>query len=201
MNRHTLPNLPYDYKALEPNISEQQLTIHHQKHHKAYVDNANVIMDKLDKARKENSDMDIKSALKSLSFNIGGHILHSLFWKNLSPKGGEPKGAIADAIKKEFGSFERFRKEFTEAAVSAEGSGWAALAYCSMTKDLAIMQIEKHNVNIYPMFSLLLVLDVWEHAYYLDYKNARAQFVENFWKITDWNEVERRFKEVKNNNN
>jgi Fe-Mn family superoxide dismutase len=198
-NFYVLPNLPYGYKDLEPHISEEQLKIHHSKHHQAYVNGANAIFQKLDKARKESADLDVKSALKELSFNIGGHVLHSLFWDNLAPVGkggGTPGGILGDAIKKEFGSFERFRKEFSQAAVSVEGSGWAALTFCKQTKRPLIMQIEKHNTNIYPTFRILMVLDVFEHAYYIDYKNERAKFVEAFWNIVNWNEVNKRLKEL-----
>ncbi len=192
---YVLPKLPYGYKDLEPYISEEQLGIHHDKHHQGYVNGANAILEKLDKARKENVDLDMKSTLKSLSFNIGGHVLHSFFWPGLAPAGkggGEPGGALGDAIMKEFGSFARFKKEFSEAANSVEGSGWAALSFCRQTQRPIIMQIEKHNTNVYPAFRILMVLDVWEHAYYLDYKNARAQFVEAFWNIVNWDEIGRR---------
>ena len=193
---YVLPELPYGYKDLEPHISEEQLKLHHDKHHQAYVNKANDILEKLDKAREGNVDLDIKSILKSLSFNIGGHLLHSLFWKNLAPadKGGgsEPSKEIDEAIKKEFGSFERFKKEFSEAAKSVEGSGWAALTYCKQTKRPIIMQIEKHNVNVYPMFNIILVVDVWEHAYYIDYKNERGKFVDAFWNMVNWEEVNKR---------
>jgi Fe-Mn family superoxide dismutase len=198
-NLYKLPELAYGYAELEPHISETQLTIHHQKHHAAYVKGANGILEKLDAARKDGTDVDIKSTLKELSFNIGGHILHSLFWGNLAPAGkggGAPGGALGDACTKEFGSFERFKKEFSTAAASVEGSGWAALTYCSLTKRPIIMQIEKHNTNIYPMFNILMVLDVWEHAYYLDYKNARPEFVEAFWNIVNWDEVGKRLKKI-----
>ncbi|MBC7079529.1 MAG: superoxide dismutase [Methanothrix sp.] len=194
---YTLPELPYGAKDLEPYISEAQLKLHHDKHHLAYVNGANAILEKLDKARREGADIDQKSTLKELSFHIGGHLLHSLFWANMrKPPSVGPVGALADEIKDEFGSFERFRKEFTAAAVSVEGSGWAALAYCMQTRRPIIMQIEKHNTNICPMFRLLLVLDVWEHAYYLDYRNDRAKFVEAFWQIADWEEANRRFESL-----
>jgi Fe-Mn family superoxide dismutase len=197
MGSYTLPELPYGYKDLEPHISEEQLTIHYQKHHNAYVSGANAILEKLDKARADGADLDVKSTLKELSFQIGGHILHSLFWANLAPAGkggGEPSGALGDAIDKEFGSFERFKKEFTQAAVSVEGSGWAVLTLCEKTDRPIIMQIEKHNVNVYPAFKILMVLDVWEHAYYLDYKNVRPDFVNAFWNIVNWGEVNKRLK-------
>jgi len=194
---YTLPQLPYGYKDLVPYISEEQLTIHHQKHHQAYVNGANAILEKIEKTRRDGTDLDMKSTLKELSFNIGGHILHSLFWENLAPAGkggGEPKGMLAEVIKKEFGSFERFKKESSQAALSVEGSGWAVLAFCEKTNRPLIMQIEKHNTNVYPTFKILMVLDVFEHAYYLDYKNERAKFVEAFWNIVNWESVEKRLK-------
>ncbi|MBI4744603.1 MAG: superoxide dismutase [Actinobacteria bacterium] len=193
---YSLPQLSYGYNELEPHISEEQLRIHHDKHHQAYVNGANAILQKLEKARKENADLDIKSTLKELSFNIGGHLLHSLFWGNLAPAnraGGAPSGNLNDVIENEFGSFERFKKEFTQAAVSVEGSGWTALTFCRETNRPMIMQIEKHNVNVYPMFRILMVLDVFEHAYYIDYKNDRAKFVDAFWNIVNWDEVSKRF--------
>ena len=196
---YSLPELPYAYNALEPYISEAQLRLHHDKHHAAYVNGANAILERLDKARQAGTDVDMKATLKELSFQAGGHVLHSLFWQNLAPAakaGKEPGGVLADALKKEFGSFERFKKEFSAAAASTEGSGWAALAWCGMTGRPLIMQIEKHNVNVYPMFRILMVLDVWEHAYYLDYKNERPKFVEAFWNIVNWDEVNKRLEAI-----
>lgn len=135
--------------------------------------------------------------MKELSFNIGGQLLHSLFWGNLAPTGRyeKPAGILGNEIKGEFGSFERFKKEFTQAALSVEGSGWAALSYCRRTERPLIMQIEKHNVNVYPMFRIILVLDVFEHAYYIDYKNDRARFVDAFWNIVNWDEAGKRLDE------
>ncbi len=186
----SLPKLPYDYKALEPYLSELQLTLHHDKHHLAYVNGANAIFAKLDKARQENAEIDVKSTLKELSFHIGGHMLHTTFWNSMAPPGkgggGKPEGLIAEALMKEFGSYERFKKEFSQAATSVEGSGWAALAMHPCIDRPLIMQIEKHNVNVYPALRFLLVLDVWEHAYYVDYKNDRAKFVEGFWNVVNW---------------
>jgi Fe-Mn family superoxide dismutase len=196
----SLPKLPYDYKALMPIMSEEQLKLHHDKHHQAYVNGANALFEKLDKARKENTDIDMKATLKELSFHIGGHLLHSTFWENMAPAGkggGKPNGAIADVIDKEFGSFERFKMEFTKAAISVEGSGWAALAMEQCVDRPLIMQIEKHNVNVYPSFCFLLVLDVWEHAYYLDYKNDRAKYVDGFWNVVNWDYANKILKNVK----
>jgi Fe-Mn family superoxide dismutase len=193
---YSLPKLPYDYKALAPAMSEEQLTLHHTKHHNAYVTGANALLQKFDAARKENADLDMKAALKELSFHVGGFRLHNLFWGNLAPAGkgggGIPKGELAQALDAEFGKFDRFKKEFTQAAASVEGSGWAALSYCRMTGRPIILQIEKHNVNVVPGFTILMVLDVWEHAYYLDYKNDRPKFIEAFWSIVNWDEVNKR---------
>lgn len=196
---YSLPQLKYAYNELAPYMSEQQLTIHHQKHHQAYVNGANAILEKINKARTDVADLDMKPTLKELSFNIGGHILHSLFWNNLAPAnqtGLRPTGTLIDVIEKEFGSFERFKKEFTQTAVSVEGSGWASLAFCKQTNRPIIMQIEKHNVNVYPTFKILMTLDVWEHAYYIDYKNERAKFVEAFWNIVNWDQVSKRLEEL-----
>jgi len=194
---YTLPHLPYGYKALAPYISEVQLTLHHQKHHQAYVTGANAILEKLDKARKENADLDMKALLKELSFHLGGFRLHTMFWENLAPSGvgggGIPKGALAAAINEEFGTFERFKKEFTQTASSVEGSGWAVLTYCMNTGRLMMMQVEKHNVNLIPGYRILMALDLWEHAYYLDYKNDRAKFIDAFWHLVNWDAVDARF--------
>jgi len=194
---YTLPELPYGYADLEPHISEEQLRIHHDKHHAGYVKGANATFEKLDQARKTGSEIDIKATLKELSFHLGGNTLHTIFWHNMSPDGGgEPGGKLAEAISRDFGSFENFKNEFTKAAASVEGSGWAALAYCEKINKLAVMQIEKHSVNVYPMWYILMCVDVWEHAHYLDYKNERGQFIEAFWKIANWKYVAERFENI-----
>ncbi len=194
---YTLPDLSYGYKDLEPYISEEQLKIHHEKHHAAYVKGANSIFERLKESREKDTNLDMKAVLKELSFHIGGHILHSLFWFNIAPEknggGGKPGGRLTEAIIEEFGSFERFKLEFTQAVLSIEGSGWVALTYDEDTKRLLIMQIEKHNLNIYPGFVILMVIDFWEHAYYLDYKNEKVKFVDAFWNVVNWEEVEKRF--------
>jgi Fe-Mn family superoxide dismutase len=194
---YALPALPYGYADLVPYISEEQLKLHHTKHHQAYVTGANNILAKLEKARADVGDLDMKAVLKEFSFHLGGNDLHTLFWFNLSPAGkgggGEPTGKLAAAITVEFGNIARFKKEFTQAASSVEGSGWAALTYLKETGRLAIMQIEKHNVNFPAGSPVLMALDVWEHAYYLDYKNDRAKFIEAFWSIVNWGVVGQRF--------
>jgi len=197
---YVLPNLPYDYTSLKPHLSEELLKLHHDKHHAAYVTGANAILQKMDKARADNTDFDTKATFKELSFHIGGHILHSLFWKNLAPAdkggGGKPSGKIEKVINEEYGSFDRFKKLFSQAATSVEGSGWAALTFCKGTQRPIMMQVEKHNTNVYPQFKILMVLDVWEHAYYPDYKNDRGKFVEAFWNIVNWSEVNHRLEKV-----
>jgi len=196
---YVLPKLPYGYGDLSPYMSEEQLRVHHSIHHQAYVNGANAVLKKLESARKESADVDVKAALKELSWNVGGHVLHSIFWRNLAPPGkggGRPGGKLADLIEGEFGGFERFKKEFSQAAITVEGSGWAALTLCKLTGRLLIMQIEKHNVNVVPGCPVLMVLDVFEHAYYIDYKNRRADYVEAFWSIVDWDEVDKRLEKA-----
>lgn len=197
--RYLLPNLKYSYNDLEPYISQELLKIHHQKHHQAYVDGANKILDNIEDSRNKEFNLDLKSTLKSLSFNVGGHVLHTLFWENLIP-GNEniklPEGKIAELIKFEFKSFDNFKKEFSQTALSVEGSGWATLVFDLELEKLMIMQIEKHNNNIYPKAIILMVLDVFEHAYYLDYKNDRSKFIDNFWHIINWEVVNIRLKNL-----
>ena len=180
-------------------MSEEVLILHHDKHHAAYVNAANALIEKIQDAREKNAELDYKSVLKALSFNAGGHILHETFWKVMAPENSgknKPSGKVLKEIEKEFGSFERFKTEFSETAKSVEGSGWAILAFNKELKSLSLIQVEKHNVNFYPGQKVLLCLDVWEHAYYLDFKNDRAKFVENWWNIVNWDEVEKRFSEA-----
>ncbi len=200
LKKYELPPLPYAPDALEPHISKEQLSLHHDKHHQAYVTGANADLEKLEKARQEGTEIDMKALLKELSFNIGGHVLHDLFWPTMAPAGkgggGPPGGALADLIDGEWGSFDRFKAEFTKTAASVEGSGWAALAYCTMTDRPMIMQIEKHNNHVYPTFRILMVLDVWEHAYYVDHRNNRAGFIEAFWNVVNWDTVNKRLENL-----
>jgi Fe-Mn family superoxide dismutase len=196
---YELPKLSYDYKDLAPYMSEEQLRIHHTKHHRAYVDGANAIVQKLEMARTEGIHLDMRATLKDLSFNIGGRLLHSLFWNNLMPNGedGKRPNSMLDAVlEKEFGTIDRFKEEFSQAAASVEGSGWAALAFCMSTQRPIIMQIEKHNNNIFPMYGILMLLDMFEHAYYIDYKNDRAKYIQAFWHIVDWDAVGKRLQTV-----
>jgi Fe-Mn family superoxide dismutase len=204
----TLPKLPYDYNALAPYISEEQLKLHHDKHHQAYVNGANKLLANIDEAMKTGTQLDywisfgyVKALAKELSFNIGGHMMHTTFWENMAPAGkgggGQPVGAIAELINKEFGSFDIFKKMFSATATSTEGSGWAALAMHPCIGRPIIVQIEKHNINVIPNFQILMALDVWEHAYYVDYKNDRAKFVEAFWNVVNWDKVNKNLSLVK----
>jgi Fe-Mn family superoxide dismutase len=190
---YKLPELVFEYNELEPAISQKQLTIHHDKHHKAYVDKANGLL-----AQMDDGEFDAKNIAKGLSFNVGGHILHSLFWENLkSPQEkNEPQGSVKTALEEQFDSFEVFKDKFSYLAMTIEGSGWAALTYCPMTERLLLTQIEKHNLYLYPGYKILMVLDMWEHAYYLDYQNEKEKYVESFWKIVDWNKINSRLDEA-----
>ncbi len=197
---YALPDLPYTYDALAPYMSKELVTLHHDKHHAAYVNGANAILQRLDKAKADGADFDTKATYKEMSFHVGGHLLHYIFWENLAPAGkgggGAPTGTLAQLMDREYGSFERFKKIFSQAAASVEGSGWATLTFCTLTNRPIIMQVEKHNMNIYPMFRILMALDVWEHAYYLDYKNDRAKFIEAYWNIVNWGAVSKSLEEV-----
>ncbi|MDT7858986.1 MAG: superoxide dismutase [Candidatus Aenigmarchaeota archaeon] len=188
-----LPPLPYKYNALEPVISQKIMELHHDKHHKSYVDGANAALEKLEKYRKGEIEIDVRATLRDLSFHMNGHVLHSIFWPNMKPpeENNKPGGKIADLINKVFGSFESFKKEFSNAAKSVEGSGWAVLAK-DEKDNLYVFQIEKHNLMHVAGFKPLLVLDVWEHAYYLDYLNDRGKYVDNWWKVVNWDDVEKR---------
>ncbi|MFA5108152.1 MAG: superoxide dismutase [Candidatus Micrarchaeia archaeon] len=194
MKKYELPKLDYDYGALEPVISAKIMELHHAKHHAGYVKGANDALETLEKLRSNQTNGSVGDVLRKLSFNLNGHLMHSLFWKNMRPpkENNMPKGKIADALKRDFGSFEAFAKQFSETAVSVEGSGWAALVK-DEEKNLFLVQIEKHNLMHLSGFKPLLVLDVWEHAYYLDYQNKRADFVQNWWKLVNWEYVNSQF--------
>ena len=198
---YSLPKLPYDFDALKPYISEEQLKLHYQKHHQAYVNGANAVLEKLDKARKDNTDLDMKATTQRafIPFRRLSPAQPVLGESGSAGKGGggTPKGELAKAIDAEFGTFDRFKKEFNQTASSVEGSGWAVLTFCEKTQRPLILQVEKHNVNIIPGFPILMVLDVWEHAYYLDYKNDRGKFIEAFWNIVNWDMVGKRFNALK----
>jgi superoxide dismutase, Fe-Mn family len=195
---YTLPDLPYDYSALEPHLSATLLELHHAKHHAAYAKGANATLEKLANARTEDSFDTINQLQKNLAFHVSGHILHSVFWTNMSPDGGgKPEGDLAAAIDESLGSFEGFRQQLSEAATNVQGSGWGALAWEPMAQRLVVEQVYDHQGNIGNGTVPLMVLDMWEHAYYLDYKNVKGDWVDAFWQIVAWPDVAKRFDRVR----
>lgn len=195
---YKLPPLPYPYHALEPYIDKQTLTLHHDKHHAGYVQKFNLALKKLEEARAKGDYALVKHWSREAAFNGSGHVLHTLYWENMSPKGGgEPKSELMAAVKRDFGDFKQFCAQFIAATNAVEGSGWGILTYEPMGNKLLILQAEKHqNLTVWGVFPLL-VCDVWEHAYYLKYQNRRAEYVKNFWNIINWAEVEHRYKMAK----
>jgi superoxide dismutase, Fe-Mn family len=192
-----LPPLPYANDALEPYIDKETLGLHHGKHHAAYVKGFNDAMKKLEEARASGDYSLIKHWSREFAFHGSGHVLHSLYWANMTHKPAEPKGEFADALVKFFGGLDPFRKQFAAATNGVEGSGWGVLAYEPYMGHLVILQAEKHqDMTIWGVYPLL-VCDVWEHAYYLKYQNRRSEYVENFFKVLNWAEVERRYQKVK----
>ena len=194
MADYTLPELAYDYSALAPSISGAIMELHHSKHHQAYVTGANTALAQLADARDKGDFAWVNKLEKDLAFNLGGHINHSIFWTNLSPDGGDkPTGDLAAAIDDQFGSFDKFTAHFTAVALGVQGSGWAVLAYDSIGQKLIIVQFFDQQGNLPAGIVPILMLDVWEHAYYLDYKNVRADYVKAFWNIANWENAQARF--------
>ena len=194
---HTLPDLPYPYNALEPYISEEIMKLHHDKHHRSYVDGLNRAEIKLKTARETNDFSFIKHWSRELAFHGSGHYLHTIFWRNMSPNGGgSPQGMLKGEIQHYFGSFEAFKKQFSEAAKQVEGVGWALLVWSPRARHLEVLQSERHMLLTQWDTIPLLVLDVWEHAYYLQYKNNRAEYVDKWWSLVNWHDVEMRFEKA-----
>jgi Fe-Mn family superoxide dismutase len=194
MPQYALPDLPYDYSALEPHISAKIMELHHGKHHAAYVKNANAVLERLDEARKKEDFTRVAAFEKALAFNLSGHVLHSIFWQNLMKKGGgEPKGALADAIKKDLGGFAMFQRQMNEVAGTIMGSGWAALVWEPLGQRLLVTQIYDHQSNLAQSGVPLMVIDAWEHAYYLQYQNRKAEFFTAVWNVWNWKDITARF--------
>ncbi|GIU86649.1 MAG: superoxide dismutase [Fe-Zn] 1 [Acidimicrobiia bacterium] len=194
MRPYELPDLPYDHGALEPHYSARVLELHHGKHHAAYVKGLNTTIERLDAARAAGDLSSIVGLEKTLAFNLSGHVLHTIFWQNLSPDGGgRPEGELAAAIDDGFGSFDAFRAQLSEAANTVQGSGWGALSWEPLGQRLFVEQIYDHQGNVGQSGVLLLVVDAWEHAYYLQYENRRAEYVDAIWNVVDWEDVARRF--------
>lgn len=197
IGQHTLPPLPYAYNGLEPYISTEIMKLHHDIHHQSYVDGLNKAEKMMKKARETNDYSLLKHWEREAAFHGSGHYLHTIFWEVMNPKGGgEPNGLLLNQIKKDFGSYEAFKKQFSEAAKQVEGVGWAILVWSPRTRRLEILQSERHMLLTQWDTIPLLVLDVWEHAYYLQYKNNRGTYVDNWWKIVYWPTVAERFQKA-----
>lgn len=201
MPSYTLPDLPYDFSALEPSISAQIMELHYLKHHQAYITNLNLALEKYLEAEKKH-DLEAMIALhQAIQFNGGGHINHSIFWTNLAPStkqgGHPPKGELAKMIQSQWGSFEKFIEKFSLVTVAIQGSGWGWLGYDPAGKSLVVTTCANQDPLSIKGYVPLLGIDVWEHAYYLQYKNVRAEYVKNIWKIINWENVENRFLELK----
>ncbi|WP_075982184.1 superoxide dismutase [Bacillus massilinigeriensis] len=195
---HRLPPLPYGYNGLEPHISAEIMELHHKKHHQSYVDGLNKAEKMLEKARKDKDFSLVKHWSRELAFHGSGHYLHTIFWNNMSPQGGgRPQGSLLKEIESYFGSYEAFVNQFTEAAKQVEGVGWAILVWSPRSRHLEILQSERHMLLTQWDTIPLLVLDVWEHAYYLQYKNNRADYVKNWWNVVNWRNVEERWDQAR----
>jgi Fe-Mn family superoxide dismutase len=195
---YDLPDLPYDYSALEPHISGEIMQLHHDKHHKTYVDGANAAHEKLAEARDKGDFATINPQERNLAFHTSGHVLHCIFWNNLSPDGGgEPSGEIASQIEADFGSFEGFKGQFSAAAIQLQGNGWATLSWEPVGQKLIVLQYENHQSVTAQGSVPLLVLDVWEHAFYLQYKNVKPDYVSAAWNAFSWEDVSQRLDAAK----
>ncbi|SET58786.1 superoxide dismutase, Fe-Mn family [Oceanobacillus limi] len=193
---HKLPPLPYDYDALEPYINEEIMRLHHDRHHQSYVDGLNKAEKALYTAKE--SKAPIKHWLREQAFNGSGHYLHTIFWDNMTPNSTKrPSGEILGQLEKDFGSWKKFKELFSDVANSVEGNGWAVLFWAPRSGKLGIQSFEKHQLFQVPDTIPLLVLDVWEHAYYLQYKNDKASYVKNWWNVVNWDNVNKRFMEAK----
>lgn len=193
--QYVLPPLPYDYDALEPFIDAATLKLHHGKHHAGYVAGANAAVAKLKEITNGEGDASLTTHwVRQLAFHGSGHAMHCIFWENMTPDPKPaPEGALAEAIKDSFGSFDGFVKAYKAASAGIEGSGWGVLAYEPLSKRLVILGVEKHQNLTVTGITPLLVCDVWEHAYYLKYQNNRGTFIDNFMKAINWNDVEARY--------
>ncbi|WP_423924104.1 superoxide dismutase [Frigoribacterium sp. 2-23] len=193
MAEYTLPDLPYDYSALAPHISATIMELHHSKHHNTYVTGANTANAALAEARDKGDLANVNKLEKDLAFNLGGHVNHSIFWTNLTPETGEPTGDLLEAIGRDFGDLDKFKAHFTATALGVQGSGWSVLAYDVIGQRLSVFQLFDQQGNVPFGLVPLLMLDVWEHAYYLDYQNVRADYVKAFWNIVNWDNVAQRY--------
>ena len=194
MAEYTLPDLPYDSAALEPHISGRIMELHHDKHHAAYVTGVNTALERLAEAREKGVFDAVNLHEKNLAFNLGGHVNHSAFWANLTPEFGQrPDGELGAAIDEYFGSFEAFQKHFGATAIGIQGSGWAILAWDSVGQKLVVFQLFDQQGNIPVGVVPIVLLDMWEHAFYLDYVNVKADYLKAWWNIVNWADAAERF--------
>ena len=203
MADYTLPELDYDYGALEPHISGKIMELHHSKHHQTYVNGANTALEKLAEAREDGTIAGKVFGLSAnLAFHLGGHTNHSIFWKNLSPNGGDkPVGDLADAIDNDFGSFDKFQAHFTAAATTLQGSGWAILGWDTIGQRLVIEQLTDQSGNTSAALIPVVMLDMWEHAFYLDYQNVKPDYVKAWWNVVNWADAGERFDRARTQGN
>lgn len=194
MSIYQLPDLTYDYSALEPAISGEIMELHHSKHHAAYVAGANRTLEQIADAREADDFSHIGGLERTLAFNLAGHALHAMFWENLTPDGDDrPRGELAAAIDQQLSGYDRMRAEMTAVAGTVQGSGWAVLAWDSIGQRLVIHQLYDHHSNVAITSTPLLVMDVWEHAFYLQYRNVKGDYIERLWSLVNWADVGRRF--------
>jgi Fe-Mn family superoxide dismutase len=195
MAQYVLPEMGYDYAALEPAISGEIMELHHSKHHATYVKGANDALEKLANARESGDYGPIVGVQKALAFNLAGHANHTMFWKNLTApsSSGEPEGELAAAIDEDFGSFDKLREHMTAVSTTIQGSGWGVLAWEPIGQRLVVQQLQDHQSNLAISTEALLMFDMWEHAFYLQYRNVKADYVKALWTVVNWGDVAARF--------
>ena len=198
MSVYTLPDLTYDYGELEPHLIGQIVELHHDKHHAAYVAGANTTLEKLHDARQKEDFGAVNQLEKSLAFHISGHKLHSILWTNMSPNGGgEPTGAVKAQIESDLGSFGVFQKHFNAATMGVQGSGWGVLSWEPLAQRLVVQQVYDHQGEHGQGTVPIMVCDIWEHAFYLQYQNRKAEWISAFWNLINWDDVNRRLADAK----
>ncbi|GAB98068.1 Fe-Mn family superoxide dismutase [Kineosphaera limosa] len=198
MSEYVLPDLPYDYAALEPAISGEIMQLHHDKHHATYVAGANQAVEKLAAASESGDVASINLIARNLAFNLGGHVNHSIFWQNLSPDGGDkPVGETAALIDEFFGGFDKFQAIWSANAAGIQGSGWSILAWDTLGNRPILAQLYDQQAQLPATQIPILMLDMWEHAFYLQYKNVKPDYIKAWWNVINWADVEARLKNAK----
>lgn len=194
MDTYTLPRLGYAYNALEPLYDAETVELHHSAHHAGYVEQANITLQDLQSARRDNDHCAVNGLLRNLSFNVAGHAMHSLFWKSMRPSGTDgPSGALKFALQRDLDGIDAFREQFFAASTELQGSGWVALALEPQTGRLIVQQLHDHDAIHIPEVNLLMTIDLWEHAFYLKYRNRKSRWIKAFWDLIDWREMSQRY--------